>query len=422
MKSIIAISFLISTNLFGQIIVPKDEYTFPKTEPLIAAISTSFIGTPNGTWLHVIIPLKRRDIKGMDDRVHFRYFKPKPKLDRKELIYILTGFGSTVKSDKANFLAQKLADDGFHSIVLPSIFSKRFIIGVSSEGVVGEFEKDAFDYLNLMKKTHQHIFQLYGVRFLKKHMIGYSYGGLTAAFVARIDQNKFFKLSREILINPPTDLLKAAEVVDQFTARKHDIGLWQFTKALAKAGYLKYRFQRYEPSIPIYKNYVRKLNFSPYQSEAMVGYALTESLPKVAESVQKVLLHDRGDLSGTAVMSGREIRDLTLNQYIRNIVLPFRIHNYDPSDTITKLGRRNSLYSLDSYFRTNNNVYLVHNKDDFLINKNDIKYFSKTFQDRFILFPWGGHLGNFWHYQNLNVVLAILKGNSLKDAITSERF
>ena len=154
----------------------------------------------------------------------------------------------------------------------------------------------------------------------------------------------------------------------------------------------------------------------------MVGYALTESLPKVAESVQKVLLHDRGDLSGTAVMSGREIRDLTLNQYIRNIVLPFRIHNYDPSDTITKLGRRNSLYSLDSYFRTNNNVYLVHNKDDFLINKNDIKYFSKTFQDRFVLFPWGGHLGNFWHYQNLNVVLAILKGNSLKDAITSERF
>lgn len=148
MKSIIAISFLISTNLFGQIIVPKDEYTFPKTEPLIAAISTSFIGTPNGTWLHVKIPLKRRDIKGVDDRVHFRYFKPKPKLDRKELIYILTGFGSTVKSDKANFLAQKLADDGFHSIVLPSIFSKRFIIGVSSEGVVGEFEKDAFDYYN----------------------------------------------------------------------------------------------------------------------------------------------------------------------------------------------------------------------------------------------------------------------------------
>ena len=422
MKKALLFLFLLSTALHGQIIVSPEEYTFPKVRPLIAAISTSFVGAPNGSWLHVKLTVKDRKIKGVDERVHFRYFWPGPKMDNRELVYILTGFGSSVKSAKANYLARRLAEEGFHSIVLPSIFSERFIIGASSNGVVGEFQQDAYDYLQLMKKAHGYIRDLYGITFLKKHMIGYSYGGLTAAFVARIDQNRFFKLSQEVLINPPTNLLKAAKIVDGFTSRRNQIGEWQFLKALAKAGYLSFRFKKYEPILPIYKRYVKKLNFSEHQSMAMVGHSLTSELPDVAKSAQKVLIHEHGNLAGTFKLSNKAINNINLDEYIEKIVLPYQKTNNDPRDTREKLGKRNSLYALDSYFRNNDNVYLIHTKDDFLINTKDIKYFSQAFKDRFVLFPWGGHLGNFWHSQNMGVLTAILKGKALRSAIREKDF
>jgi len=191
-------------------------------------------------------------------------------------------------------------------------------------------------------------------------------------------------------------------------------------KVALKSAYLSYVYQRYEPNLQTYKAYISRLNLTKTQARALVGWSLTSGLPDVTQAVLDVLEHDHGDLRGIDQLSNNEINNINLTDYVHKIVLPYGRQNHRPDDTIEQTGRRNSLYVLTDYFRNNSNIYVIHNKDDFLLRPGDIRYFSRNLGDRFVLFPWGGHLGNFWHEQNMYTLLAILKGEDLTSAIMSK--
>lgn len=404
-------SFAFQLSAFSQIIIDPENYTFPKINPLKAAVSTSFIGTPNGRWLRVKMPIYNRRlsarVRGIKTRprIEFRYLWPEASRDKNELIYILTGFSGRSEDPKANFIARKLTDQGFHTIILPSIFTPQFIGAASERGIVGEFSEDAWDYFHMMKKATKIIQDQLDLTFLKKHMLGFSYGALTAGFVARIDKSQnFLKLDKEILINPPTDLLAAAKTVDRYSLEQERMGGINFGKLLAKVGLTSLYYRRYIPTPYTYESYLGRINLNKEQMMALVGSSLRSELPMVRKAIYATLLHDHGNLMGVKATDAK-----TLEHFLKEVLLPYSIKNVDPKDTLQKIGKRNSLYELEPYFSSNQNTYLIHNADDFLIRPGDIDFFSKTFNDRFILYPWGGHMGNLWHDQNIGLLIKLLE-------------
>lgn len=402
---------LVALQLRAQVIISPESYSFPNQEPLTAAVSTAYLGVPNGEWFEVKIPNLNREVKGLKkhSRLEFRYLYPKPEKDREEVVYILPGFGGNVKGSKSSFFARTLAHRGFHVIILPSIFSPEFIVSSSREAVVGEFSRDAWDFYLAMKLATEYVMFNFKHNFTKKHLVGYSYGALTAGFVARIDKDlKYFNLDKEILINPPTNLLGATRTLDKYYAQKKLIGFPSYYTSLIKTGVLSLYYKQFIPSIETYQSYLSKLNITQEQAMAMVGASLRSPLPSVAKAVVNSLYHDHGNLRGARPDLKYRFYDFTA--YLKKILLPYNRKNHFPGDTLEKMNKRNSIYSLRNYMATHHNLYVVHNLDDFLIQEGDVEFFSETLGDRFVLYPWGGHMGNMWYKQNVNGLVSLIEG------------
>lgn len=412
MKFLLALllSTAIIPRLLAQIIIDPKEYSFPKSPPLTAAVSTAFVGVPNGSWILYKIPFGKRRVRNFkdDERIAFRYLWPKKNRDRNELVYVLAGFGADTGGGKQNYLARQLAENGFHVVILPSIFTRQFIVAASEEGIVGEFSRDAWDYFKLMEKATDAVERSQRTRFSKTHMIGYSYGALTAAFVARIDKReKRLKLDKEVLINPPTDLLAAARTLDNYYQERYRMGLLGFARLLSRVGLRSLYYRRYIPTESLYRSFINGIPLSLPQQKALVGEALRAPLPEAYAAVKDALWSDHGSLMGVKPVLPAPV---SFKSYMENALLSYNRFNQRPRDTLEKINARNSLYALEEYFRANDNVFLVHNRDDFLIQPGDIAWFASCFGDRFVLYPWGGHLGNLWHAQNVKGLVSLLLG------------
>jgi hypothetical protein len=75
----------------------------------------------------------------------------------------------------------------------------------------------------------------------------------------------------------------------------------------------------------------------------------------------------------------------------------------------------NSLKCLGQWLKSNDDLFIMHNKDDFIISNDDIDYLKETFSNRLTLYPRGGHMGNIWHKDNVRRVNSILGTNKIKE-------
>lgn len=49
----------------------------------------------------------------------------------------------------------------------------------------------------------------------------------------------------------------------------------------------------------------------------------------------------------------------------------------------------------------------MHNRDDFLVSIEDLDYLEGLLGDRAKIYPYGGHMGNIWYWQNRNDIVSI---------------
>jgi hypothetical protein len=67
----------------------------------------------------------------------------------------------------------------------------------------------------------------------------------------------------------------------------------------------------------------------------------------------------------------------------------------------------------------NKNIVVMHNRDDFLVSIEDLDYLEGLLGDRARIYPYGGHMGNIWYWQNRNDIVSIFR--SLPRADESKR-
>jgi hypothetical protein len=107
-----------------------------------------------------------------------------------------------------------------------------------------------------------------------------------------------------------------------------------------------------------------------------------------------------------------------IRDYVRLLLIP-RLDQGRRSQTIDgawKIGL--SLRDVESTLVENKNMFVMHNRNDFLVSIEDLDYLERLLADRAKIYPYGGHMGNIWYWQNRNDIVSIF--GSLPHANESE--
>ena len=67
----------------------------------------------------------------------------------------------------------------------------------------------------------------------------------------------------------------------------------------------------------------------------------------------------------------------------------------EPGLTLDRAIQEASLKSIASFIRSDRQMGLITNADDIILGKGELDYLTGLFGDRAVIFPYGGHCGNY---------------------------
>ena len=165
----------------------------------------------------------------------------------------------------------------------------------------------------------------------------------------------------------------------------------------------------------------KRFRLSDEQMQYLIGSALQSPIGDVIYVHE--LVRPEGVLK-TAISYGNrterfyEAHSYGIRDYVRLFLIP-RLEQRRRSQTINGAWKTGlSLRDVESTLVENKNMFVMHNRDDFLVSIEDLDYLEGLLGDRARIYPYGGHMGNIWYWQNRNDIVSIF--GSLPRANESE--
>ena len=329
------------------------------------------------------------------------------------LVFIIAGTGAQYSSNTMEYLKKLFYGAGFHVAQISSPTAYDFMVGASPYATPGYSPQDAKDIYSVMraiKKQQRHL------DVTEWHLTGYSLGGLQAAFVSHLDEDKQdFNFKRVLLLNPPVNLytsvsnlnkLVDTKVVDATESRTfYQLVLEKLTHYFHTKG----RFDFDAAVLFELQNSAQKLNYN--ELAMLVGSVFRFTAADI--NFTSDLINRRGIITppqkkiydGTNLTPFfKEALLCDFECYIDKQLLPlWRVHfknqtiTAEPSSAdsdLEQLIQASSLYALSDYLSSNKKIGVMHNADDIILGQGDIGFLKQHFAERFTLYPYGGHLGN----------------------------
>jgi hypothetical protein len=399
--------------------VQAAEYNYPYHDPFLATATTAILsddGTKaqdKSTIVHVTGLPGRNKLPTLEGRgdVSINFYQhdnPAP------LLFILPGVGANPFFGAAPYLASFFYRENFHVVILPSPMSWNFALSASRTGAPGYVPEDARDLYVVMQRTLVTLKERYNLRTTKIDFMGLSLGALEGAFLSVIESNeKKIGIEKYLLVNPPVDLAYAVKQLDEWTALGNKFGRDKSQEIVSKAIAIVDSFSGEKSDDPeILNRFIKKFAiFSKEELQFLVAQSLQSELPELIYATQAI--QDQNILSAPKNEMRKRLEEakrLTLTDYYEKIGLPrWRQQAAEPQANLESFIERGSLTHILDRLRGNPKVHIMHNADDFLINRKSIEELKETLRDRVILYPYGGHLGNLWYPENKKDALRILK-------------
>jgi hypothetical protein len=398
--------------------VSEEAYRYPYKDPWIATSTVSLMQgketIPDGD-------IRDLQIKILEGRNHpylegkgellYRFYQQKASAP---LVFILPGVGSSAYAGSARQMAEFLAGYGFHVLVLPSPFHWNFALAASRSGLPGLTGKDAEDLYRSMQLILNEVKLRWRAKIGKTGMLGLSVGALDAAYIGELDtaQHKI-GISTYLLINPPVNLLQSVRRIDHMASLGDVYSENQRDYLESYALGLLGEALRNDPDSPDYfLGWDRRIGLTDRE----IGYLIGERMQRaVGDAIYAADLALNLGILRTPISWGdrtqrfREAHSYTLTEYLKKILINRLRQMGNTRIDPDELNARNSLPAIKTMLENNENFFLMHNLDDFLLTDQDIAFLEKTFGDRAIIYPHGGHLGNLWYSANRKDILAIFR-------------
>ena len=282
---------------------------------------------------------------------------------------------------------------GYSVVAFSNPFQKEFMESASTMPVPGYGPADCDDVVNALKLILADMRQWKGDKITGTCLTGVSHGGYFTLMIAGREaagQSGGLTFDRYVAVNPPTQLARAAQRLDEM----YNAPLaWPATErwkrmedAIFKALYFADNGLDVSGNIPLTRA----------ESDFVVGAAFRFVLMDVIQDSQR-----RDNLGVLKVKPGRfvredsirEIRRINYAEYTDRFVLPYLtksglVTNRQDLIAATDLGQSADL------LRRNPKIRVQICEDDFLLTPADISWFRSTFGTNLTVYPVGGHLGN----------------------------
>ena len=404
-------------------------YNFPIDDPYSATIIGSASMMTEGVSEN--IPLKVYGIQIKDKKdipdvfwyaSKFKFSFSKQKNKKAPLIFVLAGTGSDYSTTRVKFMQRIFHDAGYHTIAISSQMSQQFMISASSNSVPGLLLEDNEDIYKAMKLAYNKIKDQ--VEVTDFYIMGYSLGGSNAAVLSYIDEKeKAFNFKRVFMVNPPVNLYDSAvkldKYLDDYTGGKSEgiEKLLNTTLAKIKGG-LTNEYANIGADT-IY-NIVKGDILSDSEKKAYIGLAFrlaSTDLNFISDFMTRSYVYTKNPEKVNKYTNMKEylkaVNFATFEDYVNKIGFPYyKKHNKDYS--IEALKREASLKVIEDYLRTSPKIAAVTNADELILNEKDFAFLKDVFKDRLVIYPKGGHCGNMFYKENVDVMLKFLNEGVLK--------
>ena len=404
-------------------------YNFPIDDPYSATIIGSASMMTEGVSEN--IPLKVYEIQIKDKKdipdvfwyaSKFKFSFSKQKNKKAPLIFVLAGTGSDYSTTRVKFMQRIFHDAGYHTIAISSQMSQQFMISASSNSVPGLLLEDNKDIYKAMKLAYNKIKDQVDVTDF--YIMGYSLGGSNAAVLSYIDEKeKAFNFKRVFMVNPPVNLYDSAvkldKYLDDYTGGK-SAGIEKLlntTLAKVKSG-LTSEYANIGADT-IY-NIVKGDILSDAEKKAYIGLAFrlaSTDLNFISDFITKSHIYTKNPEKVDKYTNMKEyfkaVNFATFEDYVNKIGFPY-YKKYDKDLTIEDLKREASLKVIEDYLRTSSKIAAVTNADELILNDKDFVFLKDVFKDRLVIYPKGGHCGNMFYKENVDVMLKFINEGVLK--------
>ena len=404
-------------------------YNFPIDDPYSATIiGSATMMTPG---VSENIPLKVYEIQIKDKKEipdvfwyasKFKFSFSKQKNKKAPLIFVLAGTGSDYSAIRVKFMQRIFHDAGYHTIAISSQMSQQFMISASTNAIPGMLIRDNEDIYKAMKLAYNKIKDQVDVTDF--YIMGYSLGGTNAAVLSYIDEKeKAFNFKKVFMVNPPVELYDSAvkldKYLDDYTGGK-SAGIERLlntTLARVKGGLTsEYANIGADTIYEIVKGDI----LSDTEKKAYIGLAFrltSTDLNFISDFITKSHIYTKNPEKVNKFTNMKEyfkaVNFATFEDYVNKIGFPY-YKKYNKDFTIEDLKREASLRVIEDYLRTSPKIVAVTNADELILSEKDINYLKDVFRDRLIIYPKGGHCGNMFYKENVDVMLKFINEGVLK--------
>ena len=404
-------------------------YNFPIDDPYSATIIGSASMMTEGVSEN--IPLKVYEIQIKDKKdipdvfwyaSKFKFSFSKQKNKKAPLIFVLAGTGSDYSTTRVKFMQRIFHDAGYHTIAISSQMSQQFMISASSNSVPGLLLEDNEDIYKAMKLAYNKIKDQ--VEVTDFYIMGYSLGGSNAAVLSYIDEKeKAFNFKRVFMVNPPVNLYDSAvkldKYLDDYTGGK-SAGIEKLlntTLAKIKGG-LTSEYANIGADT-IY-NIVKGDILSDSEKKAYIGLAFrlaSTDLNFISDFITKSHIYTKNPEKVDKYTNMKEyfkaVNFATFEDYVNKIGFPY-YKKYNKDLTTEDLKEKASLRVIEDYLRTSPKIAAVTNADELILNEKDFAFLKGVFKDRLIIYPKGGHCGNMFYKENVDIMLKFINEGVFK--------
>ena len=404
-------------------------YNFPIDDPYSATIIGSATMMTPGVSENIplkVYELQIKDKKDIPDvfwyASKFKFSFSKQKNKKAPLIFVLAGTGSDYNATRVKFMQRIFHDAGYHTIAISSQMSQQFMISASTNVMPGILIEDNQDIYKAMKLAYDKIKDQ--VEVTDFYIMGYSLGGTNAAVLSYIDEKeKSFNFKRVFMVNPPVELYDSAvkldKYLDDYTGGK-TAGIEKLlnTTLYRIEGGLTNEYANIGADT-IY-NIVKGDILSDAEKKAYIGLAFrltSNDLNFISDFMNKSHVYTKNPEKVNKYTNMREyfkaVNFATFEDYVNKLGFPY-YKKYNNKFTIEDLKKEASLRVIEDYLRTSPKIAAVTNADELILNEKDINYLKDVFKDRLVIYPKGGHCGNMFYKENVDVMLKFVNEGVLK--------
>ena len=326
------------------------------------------------------------------------------------MLFILSGIGTNPYFGLATYFAGLFHAEGSHIVILPSPMSWNFALAASRSGAPGYVPEDVRDLYEAMQKTLDILKARYNVKITRINFLGASLGALEGAHLSVIDaQERKIGIDTYLLINPPLDLSYALEKVDEWSALQEKLGPSKSKGLLVKALGIVESFSKDRRDDPaVFARFTKAFGvFTREELQFLIAEDLEILLPELVYVSQGI--NDQGVLKTPRDQARKrleEAKGFLFKDYSEKIGVPlWRAQAGAPDADLDSFNKRGSLAPILDQIRGNARVHIMHNADDFLVDRKSLEELKETLGDQVKLYPYGGHLGNLWYPENREYVL-----------------